>query len=196
MNPKQRAFVDALLKDDEFNLTNAAREAGYASPAKAGSKLLDNRIVRNYVGKKIREREERLEIEADRTLLELARLAYVNPKDLVDEDGKVIPLKKMPRRLAACVKKLKIKTRETEDDKGRKVIETTAEIEVWDKLHALELLARHQGLFEKGLRDDVPMMTPQVFAFIMNNASEQPDGPTNVVDTKFIDSKLKERTDG
>src|SRR6476661_2879851 len=86
LNAQQRTFVLALLADKSFNATAAARIAAYKHPSVAANKLMKNRVINSILGRAMREREERLQISADRVLVELARVAFVNLKDFYEQD--------------------------------------------------------------------------------------------------------------
>lgn len=84
ISAKQELFVDEYLID--LNATQAAIRAGY-SPKTAeqqGSRLLSNVKVKGRVAEKMAERSKRCGINQDRVLQELARIAFVNPADVIN----------------------------------------------------------------------------------------------------------------
>ena len=76
MTPKQRLFVEEYLID--LNATQAAIRAGYSAKNadKIGSELLGKTRVAAAVMARMKVRSERLAIDADRVLQEIAKFAF------------------------------------------------------------------------------------------------------------------------
>ncbi len=141
MTPRQQRFVEEYLVD--LNASQAIIRAGYkgARPDEAGRRTMRNREVQNAIDVALAGRSKRTEITADRVVLELARIAFVDPRKvfkwgphgvtLIDSDSL------------------------TEDEAAviAEVSETTSESggsirgKQYDKIKALELLGRHLGMF-------------------------------------------------
>lgn len=84
LTAKQQRFVEEYLID--LNATQAAIRAGY-SPKTAneqGARLLANASVQEAIAKAMAERSRRTGISQDRVIQELARIAFVNPKNIID----------------------------------------------------------------------------------------------------------------
>ena len=142
LTAKQKRFVEEYLID--LNATQAAIRAGY-SPKTAneqGNRLLTNVSVRTRVDQAMAERSKRTGISQDRVIMELARLAFVNPLNVINaDDGSV-------RRDAseddlACIQSVKVKTMD-----GEKGSSEEREVKLNDKIKALELLGKHLGMFK------------------------------------------------
>jgi len=138
---KQQAFVDEFLVDR--NATQAAIRAGY-SPRTAeqlGYQLLHHPSVRARIDAAIAEQSRRLGINADRVLLELAKLALANPLDVIEaldatiKDGAT-------REDTAAIQSIKVKTIPQKDDEP--IIER--EVRMYDKNKSLELLGKFLGM--------------------------------------------------
>ena len=142
MTKKQKRFVEEYLID--LNATQAAIRAGY-SPDTAneqGSRLLANVSISAEVSRAMAERSRRTGVNADRVLLELAKIAFVNAGDVIDaETATVKP--DAARDDTAAIQSVKVKTF-GEDGLER-------EIKMADKLKALELLGKHLGMFKDKL---------------------------------------------
>ena len=81
MTKKQKRFVEEYLID--LNATQAAIRAGYKAKngqraSEIGHELLQKTQVSEAISEAIAERSKRTGINADRVLLELARIAFVN----------------------------------------------------------------------------------------------------------------------
>jgi len=90
LTPKQRLFALEYLKDE--NGTRAAIAAGYAEKTAriTASKLLTLANIQALISKKgteIGKRLEKLEVSVERVKLELAKLAFVDPRNFFRADG-------------------------------------------------------------------------------------------------------------
>lgn len=148
LSKKQKTFCDEYLID--LNGTQAAIRAGY-SPKTANeqaSRLLANVNIRTYIDKAIAERSKRTGINADVVVRELARVAFLNPRKLIDlKHGTVLP--DASDDDLAAIQYVKTKTYKSEQGE---IIET--EIRFNDKNRALELLGKHLGLFKEKIDID------------------------------------------
>lgn len=153
---RQRLLVDYYLT--HFNQTKAFKQAGYGAESyeharKDASNLFSLPHVQAVIVAKTRERAERLSISADRMLLEAAVVAYARVTDYWpnEKTGRVEVLPGVPVEALGAVKGAKI-TRQTRTillSDGERGEETTwtLDIQMWDKLKALEMIGKHLGLF-------------------------------------------------
>lgn len=108
LTQKQRLFVDEYLID--LNATQAAIRAGYSpnNADKIGSELLGKTRVSDAIKTAMAERSKRTGINQDRILMELAKIALVNPENVVNFDEATIREDALPEDLAA-VASVKVK---------------------------------------------------------------------------------------
>ncbi len=146
LNEKQRAFVREYLVD--LNASKAYVRAGYKARNKrvaesAGSALLRVHEVKAEIDAAMEERGKRTKVTADRVLLEIERMAFFDPIDLVHvqcpED-----IAALPPAVRRCIVGW--------DYKGKYGSRFVIKL---NKEKALELLGRHHGLF------DVPVGVPE-----------------------------------
>lgn len=128
----------------DLNATQAAIRAGY-SPETAGAignENLKKPEIKTAIDKARAERSRRTGISQDRVLEELAKIAFLNPMDVINLDEATI-CEEANRDDTACIASVKVKAIPT--DHG-----TVTELEVkpCDKLKALELLGKHLGVWE------------------------------------------------
>ena len=159
MNAKQERFCDEYMID--LNATQAAIRAGY-SPKSAGTdggRLLRNAQIRARIDHLLAERGRRTGVNADRVVRELARVAFLDPTQLIDIDRATVhdDASEDDRAVIASVK---VKTMPGEYGDG-----IEREIKFADKLKALDMLSKHLGMYEKDNRlsvdviqiiDDIP----------------------------------------
>ena len=148
LTAKQKKFVEEYLID--LNATQAAIRAGY-SPETAeqiGYQQLQKTSVKNEIDKAMAERSRRTGINQDRVLRELAKIAFVNPGDVINLDEATVKSDAKEDDLAA-IASVKIKNIPTEDGEI-----TEREIKLCDKLKALDLLGKHLGIYDKHEAED------------------------------------------
>ena len=86
---------------------------------------------------------------ADQVLSELAALAFSDSRELYDANGKLLPIHQLPARVTATIKKVRSKEVTTTDPESgeEKVVGHLREVELHDKIRALNLLGQHEGMF-------------------------------------------------
>lgn len=148
LTAKQKKFVEEYLID--LNATQAAIRAGYSpnTAQEQSSRLLSNVMVKNEIDKAIAERSRRTGINQDRVLRELAKIAFVNPGDVINFDEATVKGDAKEDDLAA-ITSVKVKEIPTEDGEI-----TEREIKLCDKLKALDLLGKHLGIYDKHESED------------------------------------------
>jgi phage terminase small subunit len=143
LNDRQELFVNEYLKC--FNATKAAKAAGYSEDTaySQGHRLLKNAEVAS----RVRERLNQSAMEADEVLYHLASIARGDVSEVVDDNGN--PDVKMAKTNGATLLIKRIKTRTVttadKDGAGSDIVEN--EIELHDRLRALELIGKHHKLF-------------------------------------------------
>ncbi len=139
MTKKQKRFIEEYLID--LNATQAAIRAGYSpDTAKSiGSENLTKPDIQARIAKAMAERSRRTGVNADRVVMELAKIAFVNANDVIDVETATLKPDAAPEDTAA-IQSVKVKTF-GEDGLER-------EIKMADKLKALELLGKHLGMFK------------------------------------------------
>ncbi len=170
LTPRQSAFVDEYLLD--FNMVQAAVRAGYAKSTAQGKAyaLCLQPEVQAAIARRIRARAERLALDQDRVLLEIARVAFNDPRRAFTEDGRLLPVHAWPPELAAAVASVKVLLVKGPDGE---VIGETQEIKFWDKGKQLALAARHLGM----LQDKVEVSSP--ITQLLQEARERVRKPTH-----------------
>lgn len=161
LTAKQKKFVEEYLID--LNATQAAIRAGYSpnTAQEQSSRLLSNVMVKNEIDKAMAERSRRTGINQDRVLRELAKIAFVNPGDVINLNQATVKSDAKEEDLAA-IASVKIKNIPTEDGEI-----TEREIKLCDKLKALDLLGKHLGIYDKKDAEDKNL------TITINKASEK-----------------------
>lgn len=161
LTAKQKKFVEEYLID--LNATQAAIRAGYSteSAKEIGCENLTKPNIKTEIDKAMAERSRRTGISQDRVLRELAKIAFVNPGDVINLNQATVKSDAKEEDLAA-IASVKIKNIPTEDGEI-----TEREIKLCDKLKALDLLGKHLGIYDKKDAEDKNL------TITINKASEK-----------------------
>lgn len=151
LDEREKLFVKNYLI--HLNPYKAAKSAGYAESVCLSSAyqwVRPNQTNDNFkphvyaaIQKAMDRRAKRIEITQDRVLEEYSHLAFVDIRDFYDDNGKLIPIHKLPDRAAAAISQIDITVKSTE--------EALKKIKTFDKKGALDSVARHLGMFNDKL---------------------------------------------
>lgn len=149
LNDRTKRFIREYMIDNCGKA--AAVRAGYteSNAESRASILLKDPRVKAELDKLKAKQAKRLDLKSDDVVNELRKIAFANPIDLYDSEGQLIPINKLPRDFVACIRSIRKSW-----DRWGKV--PTYEITFWDKVKALEILARHLHM----LSDDTNIRFP------------------------------------
>lgn len=139
-------FVEALLSNGE-NVTHAALAAGFSpkSAASQGSRLLKNVKVQQELNNRRSEVLAKFKLTTERTLQEIARLAYSDPRSFYNLDGSLKKIHELDDDCAASIASIEMDEIKAQGE----VIGVTRKIKQWDKNSALEKAVKILGLYLK-----------------------------------------------
>jgi phage terminase small subunit len=147
---RKAMFVEAYIANGG-NATEAAKAAGYSAKTakQQGSRLLTNVDISASVAKRRAHLVEKMELTTERTLLEIARLAYVDPRKFFHADGTPKEITELDDDTAAALAGMEV----TEEWEGtgadKKIVGVTKKYKLTDKNAALEKAMKHLGQYEK-----------------------------------------------
>lgn len=155
MTNKQKRFIEEYLID--FNATQSAIRAGYSvdTAKDIGCENLAKPNIKKAINKALAERSRRTGITQDRVIQELARVAFVNFNDVVDENGEI--KSDASADDLACIESYKVENGDSINGGSSK-----REVKLASKLKALELLGKHLGMFSD--KFDVNMNLPVIIS--------------------------------
>lgn len=145
--PRQQAFVLAYLADPT-NAAAAIRKAGYneQNPSTRAHKLMGQPKIAATIALGQSLREDRTFITSDRTLHELAIIAFSNIGDFeVGPGGEVRTKPGVPEYALRAVSQAEYTVVTTEQDERTTTVYKT-KIKLWSKPDALRMLAMYQSL--------------------------------------------------
>lgn len=164
LTDKQQRFVDEYLID--LNATQAAIRAGYSTKTatEQGSRLLSNVKVRACIDEKMAELSRRTGVNQERIIRELARIAFVNPTEVVNMNDATVLADASEDDTAAIAS---VKVKEVSGD----FESIEREVRFADKIKALELLGKRFGMWI-----DKQQIDGNVGVQIIDDIGGEPDG--------------------
>lgn len=163
LTDKQKIFANEYLVD--LNATRAYKTA-YKSCKKDetaavnGNRMLRNAKVKEYIDKRMKEREIRTEITQDKVLQELANIAFSDGtryaevveksymKPIFDNEGNKTGEEKVFYKSVELKETKELTANEKKAITAIKNTKFGISVETADKVRALELLGKHLGMFK------------------------------------------------
>lgn len=145
LNARQQRFADEWLTD--YNGKRSAIAAGYAeaSAEVTASQLLRTPKVKAYIDSKRKKLHARLEISQKRTITEMARLGFADPRRLFNEDGSYKMVHELDDDIAAAISSIEFETITV----NKKKITRPSKITFHSKSPTLGMLGKHFKIFEE-----------------------------------------------
>lgn len=150
---KQEAFCQAYLRLGDKSA--AYREVYSCSNMKAetihskASMLASEDKVRARIEQLQKEAIERNKATLDEVLLVLADIIRFDPAAMYDEDGNLLPIHKMPKKVRMCIQSFEVEEGLPSMGMGDEGISTgniiTKKVKHYDKLAGVEKLMKHLG---------------------------------------------------
>lgn len=141
---KQKRFCQEYIVD--YNGTQAVIRAGYSTnnPSQMAWELLEKPLVQEYFKALQSKQQERTGINADMVLQGLLRVANLDPRKLLDNDGTLKPISEWDDDSALSVASIEFAALARPDGES---IAKTIKVRNNDRMKALELLGKHLGIF-------------------------------------------------
>lgn len=135
----QQAFVKEYLVDQ--NAYQAAIRAGYAATTAHSQShvMLEMPEIKELVTKALIKQADNLDLSPEKVLKELAKIAFIDPRVIFDDNGELKPLSQIPKEARAC-----IATIDKSYDKHGNVVK---KVKLVSKIDALDKLGKHLKLF-------------------------------------------------
>jgi Phage terminase, small subunit len=158
LTAKQEKFCNEYLID--LNATQAAIRAGYSEKTAAviGAQNLIKLNIANFIQEKQKELQEETGITQKRVLEEYAKIAFSDIRQMFDGNNMLLSLKDVPDDIAACLSSVEVDQLWGASMDGKVQIGETKKVKVWNKINALDSLARHFGMFEKDNEQSKPVV--------------------------------------
>jgi len=148
-------WVEAMIQNGG-NGAEAAVAAGYkrgVAARQAAHRMSTNvtavRLLAERRSKVVGEAMEITGLSVERTLREVARIAYFQPKRMFDAEGKRIPIHELPDEVAAALGSIEYEELKAGRGEEAAVIGETVKVKAWDKRGALDMAMKHHGEYER-----------------------------------------------
>ena len=155
LTPKQQRFVEEYLID--LNATQAAIRAGYSEKTanEIGAENLAKPSIAKAIQDALKERSERVQIDADYVLKRLVEIDQMDVLDIMDENLNMKPLKEWPKIWRQYINN--VESIELSDGEG-----WLKKIKWPDKVKNLELIGKHVsvGAFKEKVEHTGPNGDP------------------------------------
>lgn len=154
LEEKQKAFCREYLVD--LNATQAAMRAGYSKKTARvqAARMLSKVSIQAEIKLLVEAAAKRTDITVDRVLTELARVAFGDPRKFFDGQA-LKDMKDLSDDDAAALSSIEVFEEFEGFGEERVKIGYTKKIKFWDKVSALEKIARYL----KMLRTDIDLTT-------------------------------------
>lgn len=170
---RRAAFVREYIKNGR-NGTQAAIAAGFSEKGArvTAAKLLAEPNIAAMVDARVARASEISGLTVERTLMEVARLAYSDPRPFLHSDGTLKPVEEWTHDMAASVASLEVLEEYEGTGDDRKLVGHTKKLKFWDKNAAIEKAMKHLGLYEKDNSQTRPNLALQVV--LVDSAAAEP----------------------
>jgi hypothetical protein len=151
-DPTVIKFINSYLVNRD--LDDAARDAGISRGS--ARVLRSRRDIHNAITKITQTAVLKYGLDANEIVEKVKAVAFFDPIDLVDKSGQFkTNLHDIPANARRAIKKIKIKNLFEPDINGiKQPVGHVAEIEIWDKMKAIEFLGREKGLFKETIKQE------------------------------------------
>lgn len=155
---RRKLFVEAYLTNGG-NASQAAVAAGFSgkTAGAAGSRLLKHVEVLTMLQQRRKVVIEKMELTTERTLREIARLAYVDPRKFFHADGTPKEITELDDDTAAALAGMEVTEEWAGSGKYRVKIGVTKKYKLADKNAALEKAMKHLGQYEQDNKQRSPL---------------------------------------
>lgn len=150
----------------DFNAQKAGERAGMTGDNIRISawQMLQDSEIQDYISELRELQRERTFVSADKVQAEIARLAFSDIRDYYHDNGKLKLPNELSNDAAAALAGIDIdELWDYNPIKGiREIVGETKKIKLYDKLNALDKLARRLGMFEKDNKQSATVMPTSI----------------------------------
>lgn len=167
LSQQQRVFVAEYLKNGQ-NATSAAISAGYSekTAGSQGSRLLTNVEIQQAIAGKLDKVLTRLDYGVERTLTEIARIAFFDPSKVFEDDGSVKRIVDMDEDSRGAIAGMEVSDIWDGEGEQKSIIGNLKKIKIADKNSALDKLMRYHALY----KDKIELKLDESLAARLKNA--------------------------
>lgn len=180
IDPREEQFAQHYALNGHTR--QAALDAGFSSSK--GWSVANSPVVQARVAEIVGRRFAKASITADRVVMELARIAFSDIRDLYDDSGNLLPPPDLPDDVAAIVSRIKVEIAGRGKGEDRTTI-AVLDIKLADKMAALTILAKHFKVI--GDEADGVNALANILSARLESARARDMTPSNQGDAGIID---------
>lgn len=164
MTQQQLVFVREYLKNG-MNATSAAISAGYSekTAASQGARLLKHVEIQPLIAQKAEAVLNKLDYGIERTLNEVARLAFLDARKMFEADGSLKRIHEVDDDTAACIAGMEVTELFEGDGEQKHAYGLLKKVKLSDKGSALDKLMRYHSLYRDKVEHGGPNGGPIQF---------------------------------
>ncbi|OGV36165.1 MAG: hypothetical protein A2020_12230 [Lentisphaerae bacterium GWF2_45_14] len=154
LTQKQRNFALRFLEcgnaADAYRYAYSVNKSNNATIRRRAHDVLHTPLVAEFIDQNSRKAQMRTGITVDKVLCEYAKIAFTNLPGIVNFRKGTMSLKdfeKLTQEQRACIKKFKVTTVMKLGEDRKPIPVDKVEVELHDKIHALDSIAKHLGMF-------------------------------------------------
>lgn len=167
LSEQKKAFCREYTID--FNGSAAAKRAGYKATRSriTACELLQQPEIIKEVARLVKERNQQIELTAEKVINELQAIAFAKTTDVVKVKEMTVGKGKTRRKIRAVYVEL---TSDLDPEMKKAIAEISEtrdgiRVKQHDKVKALELLGKHLGIFEKDNQQKKPVVFSDKIVF-------------------------------
>lgn len=162
---RRKAFAKAYVANGR-NGTQAAITAGFSKNGAdvVAARLLGDARVSALIEELTEKHSAAADLTIERTLREVARLAYFDPRKLYDDEGNMKQPHEWDDATAAAIGSIEVLEEFEGSGEDRRMSGYTKKVKPWDKNAALEKAMKHLGLYEKDNAQQAESLTLRIVA--------------------------------
>lgn len=163
---KQELFCIEYMVD--LNATQACIRAGYSehTAKDIGCQNLAKLNIQERIQELMKRRSDKTGITAEKVINEIAKIAFSNMQDFTDNSNGVVNINNLDQDKTACISSIETSKMVIGEGEGSV---TFTKVKLYDKLSALDKLAKHLGMYERDNSQKQLLIAPQI---IMGNAGK------------------------
>lgn len=144
---QEKRFVEIYLTD--FKSREAAIAAGYSvkSSSSIGSQLLTRPQVQEYMQMRQKQLATRADIQREKIIAELVKVAFSDPRKFFDEHGNLLEIPELDDVTAGAISSIEVEELYAGTGQNRLKIGVIKKLKQWDKLKAIDILNQMLGFY-------------------------------------------------
>jgi len=173
---QQEMFVAHIMRG--MCQTEAYKNAGYKTGQSENALMAhSSRLVRNgkvaaRLAYKRGQLAKKMDVSAERVVLERARIAFADPAEMFDANGATLPIHEMPEDIRRAIAGVDVEELYEGRGENRKKVGEVVKPRLWNKNDALESLEKQLGLFEKDNNQKRGLTILEILAIVDGSRNE------------------------